>query len=362
MSSRRPARRPSFVASLLAAAVLLLPSCQQSADGPTSPGDASLAAVGRGPSPDLTAALAAQGRHTGRLMGTPGVVGTAVGLGADRRAVVQVFTAGPGLRGIPATLDGVPVSVVVTGEIRAIPAAKGGKADGGRLAPTARFARPVPIGISTGNEGECSAGTIGARVKAGNIVYALSNNHVYALQNAAPIGSEVLQPGRYDNNCGAGADDVLGTLSNFVPIVFSTSAANRVDAAIAVTTAGNLGIATPTGGYGTPSSAPIAAVLNQAVQKYGRTTGLTKGSVVALNATINVAYGPGTARFVGQIMILARRGQFSRSGDSGALIVTDDGNKRPVGLLFAGSSNGYTFANHIGDVLTALNVSIDGGS
>ena len=51
-------------------------------------------------------------------------------------------------------------------------------------------------------------------------------------------------------------------------------------------------------------------------------------------------------------------GQFSRAGDSGALIVNTD--KRPVGLLFAGTMNGYTFANQIGDVLTALRVSIDG--
>ena len=58
--------------------------------------------------------------------------------------------------------------------------------------PTSRFTRPVPIGISTGNAGECSAGTIGARVKDGSgHVFALSNNHVYALENKAPLGSQV---------------------------------------------------------------------------------------------------------------------------------------------------------------------------
>jgi hypothetical protein len=101
----------------------------------------------------------------------------------------------------------------------------------------------------------------------------------------------------------------------------------------------------------------VAAALNQTVRKYGRTTGLTTGSVVGLNATVNVGYSHGTARFVGQIIVRGN-GQFSRSGDSGSLIV--DANRRPVGLLFAGSSNGYTIANQIGQVLSALGVSVDG--
>ncbi len=37
------------------------------------------------------------------------------------------------------------------------------------------------------------------------------------------------------------------------------------------------------------------------VQKYGRTTALTKGAVNAINATINVGYSSGTARFGNQI-------------------------------------------------------------
>ncbi|MBO1224558.1 MAG: hypothetical protein JYX80_09005 [Candidatus Scalindua sediminis] len=112
----------------------------------------------------------------------------------------------------------------------------------------------MPIGVSTGNEDECSSGTIGVRVTDDTDdtdVYALSNNHVYALENAASIDSDVLQPGRFDTDCNIDLDDVIGTLSDFEPIDFSGS--NTIDAAIASTTTSLLGNATPSDGYGTPS-------------------------------------------------------------------------------------------------------------
>src|SRR5918995_304891 len=135
--------------------------------------------------PGLAQAIAAQERHTDALLALDGVVGTAA---TDRHGVgaVAVLTARAGVAGIPDSLDGVDVVVIVTGPISAIlPKAPGG---GGKVDPKSRFARPVPIGVSTGNVGECSAGTIGARVRSGANVYALSNNHVYARENAAPIG------------------------------------------------------------------------------------------------------------------------------------------------------------------------------
>lgn len=350
----QPLRRALIPVAL---ASFTISSCGPDARTPTGPDlDPSLAV--QGSPPGLAKALAAQARHTDKLLRVEGVVGTAVGLGSKGQAEVQLFTKTAGVRGLPAILDGVPVSVVVTGEIRAQPALADAPAvTVAAVNRKARFARPVPIGVSTGNQGECSAGTIGARVRSGTTTYALSNNHVYALENTAPLGSNVLQPGRYDLNCASGSNALLGKLSKFVRIAFSTTANNKVDAAIAAATTGNLGKSTPSDGYGTPSSSTVAASLNQAVRKYGRTTGLTSGSVVGLNATVKVGYSHGTARFVGQIVIRGN-GQFSRSGDSGSLIV--DGQRRAVGLLFAGSSNGYTFANKIGDVLSALNISIDG--
>ena len=304
--------------------------------------------------PGLARAMAAQEKHTSRLMALPDVVGTATGLGPEGRPAILVLTKTAGVRGIPRTLDGVPVIAKVTGEIRALRPGKGKKPGGGGkgLESTDRWPRPVPIGVSTGHPA-ITAGTIGCRVKdsAGN-VYALSNNHVYADENLASIGDKVIQPGRYDG--GALPDDEIGTLADFEPIVFSRSANNVIDAAIAATSTANLGNATPNDGYGTPKLATAEAKIDQWVMKYGRTTGQTKGKVYAINATVDVGYSSGTARFVDQIIITP--GSVSAGGDSGSLVVVHDKkgkregleHRMPVGLLFAGSDL-FTVANPIDD-------------
>jgi hypothetical protein len=267
-----------------------------------------------------------------------------------------------GVPGIPEKVEGVPVRPLVTGKIYALPKPPWAGGGGGEeVDPTSRFDRPVPIGVSTGHP-DITAGTIGCRVVDGaSNVYALSNNHVYANSNSATIGDDVIQPGTFDG--GSLPDDYIGTLSAFVEIDFE-GGDNTVDAAIASSTTSLLGNATPSDGYGKPKSTTVAAYLNQKVKKYGRTTGLTKGQVYAINATVNVNYGgPGTARFVNQIIITP--GSFSAGGDSGSLVVANGkgrnkaNDRKPVGLLFAGSSL-VTIANPIDAVLSELGVSIDG--
>ena len=224
----------------------------------------------------------------------------------------------------------------------------------GEISP---YPRPAQIGTSTGHP-NITAGTIGCRVKKTDgkttYYYALSNNHVYADENRASLGDNVLQPGPYDG--GQNPRDKIGTLAAFQPIVFSRRANNQIDAAIAWCTPDMLGNSTPAASYGTPSSTIAPAWVGLAVMKHGRTTGLTYGQVYAVNATINVGYDSGTARFINQIVITP--GTFSDGGDSGSLIVTETGNN-PVALLFAGSSS-YTIANPIGAVLSAFGVSVDG--
>jgi len=327
----------------------------------------------QGDPPGLERAKEVQERNTDRLMANPDVVGTAVGLNPGGQAAVMILTKKPGVGGLPNQLEGVPVVIRVTGEIFALchnggndkKGCDGGGGGGGDPTPSGECTsrtghyRPACIGISTGHPA-VTAGTIGARVKDGQgNVFALSNNHVYADENQASIGDAVIQPGTYDG--GSSPADNIGTLSAFAPIVFSTSANNVVDAAIASTTTALLGNATPSDGYGTPKSQTIAASINQQVKKYGRTTGQTQGLVIAINATVNVGYDTGVARFVGQIITT----NISAGGDSGSLVVADAkgrtkaDDRKPVGLLFAGSSS-ITVLNPIDAVLTRFGVTIDG--
>ncbi len=224
-----------------------------------------------------------------------------------------------------------------------------------KVDPTSRFPRPVPIGVSTGHP-SITAGTIGCRVTDdyGN-VYASSNNHVYADENRASGGDPVLQPGSYDG--GVDPDDAIGTLADFQPIDFGGF--NFIGAAIALTSTDLLDNATPSDGYETPRSSPVSARIGQRVMKYGRTTSLTKGRVYAINASVLVSYESGIALFVGQI--IGTPGNFSAPGDSGSLIVIEKGSdqRRPVGLLFAGSPT-ITIANPIQFVMDMFDVTVDG--
>ncbi len=307
-----------------------------------------------------------QERHIDQLLAIKGVEGTAIGFDPNDQLVVKIFAVGPKVAGIPKKLDGVPTQVVVTGKFRALtqPDKPLGKPSREKINPTSRFTRPVPIGVSTGNVGECSAGTIACRVIDGQgKVYALSNNHVYALENEAEESSEILQPGLYDTICIYNVNNVIGTLFDFEPIDFRDDAnyanANTIDAAIALSSTGNLGNGTPSNGYGIPKLPIVVEDINQKVQKYGRTTSLTKGTVTDVNAIIWITYGSGRALFKDQIIVQSGK-PFIKAGDSGSLLVTDPG-RQPVGLLFAGDASGkYAIANRIMPILDCFGVTIDG--
>jgi hypothetical protein len=300
--------------------------------------------------PLVQEAIRVQHRHLGNLMRIPEVVGTGVGMGPDGLPAIKVFTARHGVKGIPEWLESTPVQVEVTGMVVAL----------GNT--TVRY-RPAYIGVSTGHPA-ITAGTISARVKdsSGN-VYALSNNHVYANSNNATIGDDVLQPGPYDG--GADPADKIGVLYDFEPIDFTFSGVNYIDAAIAKSSTDLLDNSTLPDGYGTPNSETKEASIGLPVQKYGRTTSLTHGKISAINVYVEVCYAQiwgfciRSAYFYEQMQISGTG--FSGAGDSGSLIVTDDANKNPVGLLFAGSDT-TTFANRIDLVLNAFGVTIDDGA
>ncbi len=307
-----------------------------------------------------SAAFAAQDGLNLRILEADGVVGTAIGLGPNGLPVVKVYLESPSITWLPMSYDGVAVLPEVLGEIWADRNPAEAETEG-LLDPKTRFPRPVPIGVSTGQP-DVTAGTSGARATDGSKIFALSNNHVFANSNDAKIGDHVLQPGRVDG--GSNPDHSIGTLQDFEPIRFCSALLcpnNELDAAIALTTTEKLGTATPENGYGKPRSTTAKGSLNMKVQKYGRTTGYTHGTITGIRATITVNYRTGKARFVNQLVITGK-GTFSQGGDSGSLIVSEaSGNldRQPVGLLFAGSANS-TIANPIDPVLKRFGITIDG--
>jgi hypothetical protein len=360
-------KKPSFklwfvVGAMLALSVTYWAGCSKTPNEPTTQ-ETILSQT----SPQAKAVMAVQDRYTDNLMAHPEVVGTAIGLTEDGKPAIVVLTKSEmstkaGVRieslrkgvapvAIPAAIENLPVVVLVTGEIKAL---KGG---GGGFDPTLKH-RPAPNGVSLGHF-DITAGTLGCLVNKNNTTYILSNNHVMANQNQASLGDNVLQPGPYDG--GQNPGDAIATLSEFQTIVFSTSANNVIDAAIAAVNPNDVtGATADEGNYGAPSTTVVAAAVGMDVKKCGRTTGCTSTSttktnegITAINATVNVGYDFGTARFINQIVI-TKRG-FSAGGDSGSLVV--DLNANPVGLLFAGSTT-TTIANPIGAVLSHFGVSL----
>lgn len=173
-------------------------------------------------------------------------------------------------------------------------------------------------GDSIGLSG-AGTGTLGAVVtdELGRM-YALTNNHVAANSNRAPMLVSVLHPGPAD-----GAGPQMGVLARYEPIHFDRP--NFVDAALVRLNPGR--IVTPRGRAKTTT-----ARVGWTVNKQGRTTGLNEGKVLGRNATVDVNFGAqGVARFVGQLLTTP----MLWPGDSGSLLRSRAG--YAVGLGFAGS-------------------------
>jgi hypothetical protein len=217
--------------------------------------------------------------------------------------------------------------------------------------------RPIPLGVSGINiEEVCSAGTLGSLVQKINrdVKFILSNNHVLARENDGVKGELIIQPGSLDDGCQFRRSNKVAKLKKFIPIVFSTSASNEVDAAIAKIITGKVDEGGTILDIGQVSTAPLDPQVGMEVKKAGRTTDLTFGEINAVGVTVDVGYSTGTARFINQFTITP--GTFSAPGDSGSLIVTDEATcPHPVGLLFAGSST-MTVANPIKTVYQKLKV------
>jgi len=316
-----------------------------------------------GPNPDVVKkVIDVQNRNTPKLLAQKGIVGTATGVDDDGNVVIRVYTTGADEPVIPKNIENVPVVEVLTGHWLKYwqPPV---------FDPQLRQSRPVPIGVSAVNIRDVcgnviATGTLGCRLKAKDgSVYALSNNHVFADENAGVIGDKIIQPGSLDEfNDGltiCDPADVIGTLFKFKELI-PGGAPNIIDAAIVKTTKSMVGNSTPASplAYGTPrTTVNNRPYIGLRVQKLGRTTGFTTGNITGLNQIVQVPYTPGLVTFVSQIEITGDVGLFAGPGDSGSLIVDMD--RFPVAMLFAGAG-ALVAANPIQPVLDEFGMTIDG--
>lgn len=231
------------------------------------------------------------------------------------------------------------------------------------------YVRPAPGGFSIGNENEHSAGTLGCLVSDrddSSKLYILSNNHVIARENNASPAEKILQPGRLDGGTHPG-------IAEYEPrndrVHIDSAHMNIVDAALARVT--NASMASPEisgigriKGFARPCE-------KRWVTKSGRTTGLSRGFIDDIYATLKIPFAGGIALFMDQILIFGVPSvtalsaptagfviPFSAPGDSGSIIM-DEATGYAVGLLFAGSDRyNITYANKIENALIQLNVDL----
>lgn len=238
---------------------------------------------------------------------------------------------------VPTTVNGVTTDVVEIGDLMT-------------------QGRPVACGSSIGHK-DIAAGTLGCLVRMKDsdtdMRYILSNNHVLANANTAMVGDPILEPALED---GGLLDNPIAVLADFEALKLAVKTKNYMDAAIA-RVLNPPDVLAEILGIGTIKAPAMAAYEGQSVQKQGRTTKRTLGTVSDLEASIKVAYSnKGIAYFDNQIAIAGVDGKFSAPGDSGSLVL-DVNTLQPIGLLFTGGLEA-SFASPILSILNRFNIEI----
>jgi len=325
-------------------------------------------------------AVTVHNRYIPELLANRGVAGTAVGSDDHGKPVIMVYTkeqTAPGQ--LKQDYEGFRVVEQVTGAIKPFKGPPGG---GGGSSGQAPQSAPVKMGTSGGwrydlANGYCCGGTLGSLVQKGGSKYIMSNYHVlYAdivnggNSRVATAGDPVIQPGLIDVQCNAAGSLNIGTLvtnGGSLPM-----GGNAVDVGIALVTPGMVDETGAILNVGTIGATTQAASIGLAVKKMGRTTGLTRSTVSAINGAFSITYenecAGGTSftqSYTSQVVISNSRCKFQNGGDSGSLLVEDaTTNPRAVGLCFAGSSqcinSAIAIANPIGAVLSYLGATMVG--
>ena len=284
--------------------------------------------------------------------------------GAEDERVVIYVTRGSrkALQSLPQEVGDIAVETAVMGRLKAGPApAQAGHGVGHLFEHNGRIA----CGSSCAPSTENYSGTFGALLRSGSRLLTLSNNHVFAACNHTPVGMPILAPSTMDARPGRRAPtefcrheqlvELRSGVPGLVPLMrLDAAIAGVADEAVVTSWQGD-----STDGFDTPTTT-ISPASGMKVKKFGRTTGLTTGTIEAFVPTPWILpYKSGkftaTVWFTDTWTVRSNDGDpIALPGDSGSLIVTEDGSSA-VGLLFAINNKGqYGIMMPIEKVLSAF--------
>lgn len=217
----------------------------------------------------------------------------------------------------------------------------------------------IACGSSCAPVGENHSGTFGAIIEHNGNHFVLSNNHVISGCNHIKKNISIISPSNLDVIPNV-APREIGRHHDLIPLCSGDPIFIKpcsIDAGIAqIHSIGNVSSwQGDVNGYDTPSST-IKPKGGMPVKKFGRTTGMTTGYIdgrisVPFPMPYKSQHFNGTVWFNDVWSVRATDEIFALGGDSGSLVVSDDG-QHAVGLLFAASPKGeYAVIIPIDEVL-----------
>lgn len=299
-------------------------------------------------------------------LGLAGLAVQSVGYtkGAEEESVVVYVTKGSqkALKAISRPMQGIDVVVKNVGKLKASPAPASSV-----MGNSYFFERNgrVACGSSCAPSGEKYSGTVGAFAKIEEDYFALSNNHVFAACNHTPVGMPILAPSASDGQpkrpapselcIYEGMAELRSGVPGPVPPLTMDAAFARVRNPHNISSwQGDL-----TTGFDTPALV-LSPSAGLRVKKFGRTTGLTLGTIEAFMPTPWVlpyvsSKFKADAWFENTWTIRGDDGEpFALPGDSGSLVVSEDGSAA-LGLIFAvNTAGGYAIFCELAPILSAF--------
>ncbi|MEM9276176.1 MAG: hypothetical protein AAGA80_24930 [Cyanobacteria bacterium P01_F01_bin.143] len=199
-------------------------------------------------------------------------------------------------------------------------------------------------------------GTLGCFVKKrdSGSIFILSCSHVLGLSNSIDGTSQDAEV-FIDDSSNEKQSSLIARDVFYSPLEASPLAMARLLPEVVIGT--NLSDLDEGFSYANNIVSDTSSLLGKSVFRLGHSNKMIKGVVSAIELDITFKEGQKSYNYSNIVEIKSLQEEpFARPGDSGSLVMTED--KKLIGLIFAGSANGYTYTAPIATFLDSLNLVI----